>query len=517
MPEGATFDEDEATKAIKFFDDHLHHTQGPKAGEAFTLAPEQAWLVREAFGWKRANGRRLYRTIYVEMGRANGKTQLGAGIAGKLLFADGELDPEVVSAASDRQQARICLDRLKSMIRSDPQGLDKLSAPLRSEIRRTRNARGEKAGGVYKATSSDVSSNWGGSPHGIIFDEVHAQPNRELWDALETAMGKRAQPMLWAFTTAGWDKESLCWELHEHTRELANDTITNHTFLGVVWAAHEDADWTDPQVWRDANPMMGVAFEEEFLAEQCQKALSTPAFQNTFRTMYLSQWVGQQVRFLDMTVWDANDKAPRKPDKVEAFGGLDLSSTTDLSSFVVVSRNGDNVDVHCKLYAPADGLVERERRDRLPYSVWAREGLLTLTPGPTIDQDYIKRDILAAKEQFKLKDVSYDRWNAAKLVKELENEGVVMVQMGQGFASMSAPCKELMRLATEVKLNHGGNKALRSQVSNAAGVIDAQDNIKPDKKNSGSRIDGLVALIMALDGLTRRGRLRHRSVWEDRV
>ena len=515
MADGEYYDELAADKAVKFFE-LLKHTQGPLAGEVFKLRPEQEWLIREAFGWMRADGKRKYRIIFVEMGRGNGKSQLGAGIAGKLLLADGEADPEVLGASSDRRSARkYCLERLKAMIRVEPRLKAKVDL-LRNEIRQ-KEAVGS---GVYEAVSSDVTSNWGGAPHGIIFDEVHAQPNRELWDALETAMGKRAQPMMWGFTTAGWDRTTLAWELHERTREASLGTIEDSEFLGIVWAADEEDDWTDPEVWRKANPMMGYAFEESFVAGKCQKAQNLPTFQNTFRTMYLSQWVGQQVRFIDMAKWDKCATPTLAPSKRQAFGGLDLSSSIDLSAFVIAARDPQDpsiVDVYVKLYAPAEGLHERARRDRLPYEVWAREGILTLTPGDTIDQDVIKRDILEAKDTWELTDVSYDRWNASKLVRELQAEGAIMVQMGQGFASMSAPTKELLKLVIDERLRHGGNPHLRAQVSATAALVDAADNVKPDKAGSGQRIDGVVALIMALDGLSRRGRTTRKSVWEDRT
>lgn len=524
-PPGSYFDKQAADWAIEFFDTYLHHTQGPLAGEAFHLAPEQEWVTREAFGWMRADGRRLVRTVYVEEPRAMGKSQWGAGIAGKLLCADGESDPEIVGAAVDRKQARIILNRLKAMMRMSPE-LSKRATPLRGEIRYTSKTGGE---GWYEATSSDVASAWGGAPHGVIFDEVHAQKSRELWDALITGTGKRRQPMVWAFTTAGWDHESLCWELHEYTRQGAEGSLDDPSFLGVVWAAPEDADWTLPETWRMANPLLEAeagtglaasgaraAVSLDFLERECERAKAIPAFSNTFRTMYLSQWVGQETRFIPMDMWDLCGE-PVRPGKRAAFGGLDLASTTDLAAYAVVSLRDDKVEVDLRVFAPADGLRERVQRDRVPYDVWAREGLLTLTPGRTIRQEAIRQAVLESAGTYDLKDVGYDPWNASELVVDLESDGVQMVQLRQGFSSMSAPTKELLRLVLDQKLRHGGHPILRWMVDNTAPQTDAAGNVKPDKSRSTGRIDGLVASVMAVDGLMRRGRAaKRRSVYEDR-
>lgn len=511
--DGSYFDPDGPKGVLKFFTG-LRHTQGPKAGEPFDLTPEQRWLLREAFGWMRPDGLRKFRIVFTEMGRGNGKSQMGAGVAGYLLLADQEMEPEVVGVAADKRMARkYCLDRLKSMIAANP-ALNNLVDIYRHEIRRKENSRWK---GIYEATSAEATSAWGGAPHGIIFDEVHAQPNRELCDALETAMGKRAQPMMWGFTTAGWNRDSICWELHSITVELAKGAIEDVEFLGVIWAADEEDDWTDPAIWRKANPMMGEAFEEEFIATKCKKAKTTPAFQNTFRTMYLSQWVGQETAFLDMATYDGNDQSPLPPPaKRVAFGGLDLSSTIDLSAFTICTGDPQGkVEFHVQMYAPEEDIIERERRDKLPYRVWVSNGWLKLTPGKTIDQDVIKADIFQAMENWELRDVSYDRWNASKLVRELREEGVEMVEMGQGYASMSAPTKSLLQMIADGNGKFGGNGALRSQFAATQAVTDPAGNIKPDKSKSGSRIDGVVGCIMALDGLNRRGQEERKSAYDE--
>lgn len=507
----AYFDE-RATENVLMFFTGLRHTQGRLAGEEWVLTPEQLWLLRETFGWLRPDGYRKYRVIFVEMGRGNGKSQLGAGIAGYLLLADGEMNPEVVGVAATKPQARkYCFDRLKAMIQVNP-ALASIVDMYRYEIRRRESS---LWGGVYEACSSDVTSNWGGAPHGVVFDEVHAQKNRELWDAMETALGKRNHPMMWGFTTAGWDRTSICWELHERSVELAKGVIEDTEFFGIIWNAAEDEDWTDPAVWRKANPMIGHAFEESFIAAKCKKAQSTPAFQNTFRTMYLSQWVGSETALIAMPMWDANDQSPLPPPGNRVgFGGMDLSSTLDLSAYTIACWNDDKVEFHVKLYAPKEGIIERERRDRLPYRDWVKKGWLTLTEGDTIDQDIIKRDILQSAVVWDLKDVSYDRWNASKLVRELADEGIEMVAMGQGYASMSAPTKALLQLVVDSKILAGGNGALRAQISYTSASTDPSGNIKPDKSKSAARIDGVVSCIMALDGLNRRGAPGKRSAYE---
>jgi phage terminase large subunit-like protein len=263
--------------------------------------------------------------------------------------------------------------------------------------------------------------------------------------------------------------------------------------------------------------MMGVAFEEEFLKSKAEKAVNTPAFQNTFRTMYLSQWVGAETAFVSLPIWDDNDHTTPlpAPGQRTAFGGLDLSSTTDLSAFAILTRNGNKIEIHLMMYAPEEGLVERERRDKLPYREWVRNGWLKLCSGTTIDQDLIKADVYQAMDEWDLVDIGYDRWNASKLVREMTDDGVKMVEFGQGYANMSAPTKSFLQLVAERKFMTGGNLALRTQLSNTSATTDAADNVKPDKAKSSSRIDGVIATIMALDGLNRRGGPSQKSAYEE--
>jgi phage terminase large subunit-like protein len=214
---------------------------------------------------------------------------------------------------------------------------------------------------------------------------------------------------------------------------------------------------------------------------------------------------GQAERYIDMGAWDGCDAEPTSTGT--AFGGLDLSATTDLTAFTMMVNGSD---VYSIAFLPEHGIVERERRDRVPYRLWAEQGYLTLTPGKTIDYAYVKAAILEAAETFDLVDVNFDRWNSSQVVKQLEDEGIEMVQIGQGFASMSSPTKELQHLAVEGKLRHGGNPLLRWCVSNLAVKMDPSGNVKPDRDRSGGRIEPVVALVMALDGWQRRGQQQRR-------
>ena len=358
----------------------------------------------------------------------------------------------------------------------------------------------DNAGGWVRALSRESQGQYGLNLHGLIFDELMLQKTPDLWSALTTSQGSREQPLTFAISTAGWDQESVCFRQRELARQVAEGTVESVGFLGVVYGAEMDADWTDEAVWRSANPSLGETASIDFYREQCARAQAMPTEQNSFRTLLLSQWVGQAERFIDMTAWDRCSAVPDKTGA--AFGGLDLSATGDLTAFTVLV---EGTDIYCWAFLPAEGIVDRERRDRVPYRLWAEQGSLTLTPGAVVDYGYVKAAVLEAAAAFDLKHVAYDRWNSSQIVQELEAEGIEMIGMGQGFASMSAPVKELSRMIVEGKLRHGADPLLRWCASNVAAKVDPAGNVKLDKERSAHRIDPLVALAMAVDGFQRRG------------
>lgn len=478
--------------AVQFFK-ALRHTKGRWAGRPFDLLPWQEKIIRDLFGTLRPDGRRQYRTAYIEIPRKAGKSTLASGIALLLLF-EGEPGAEVYSAAADRDQAAIVFEQAKAMIQGSPE-LARYAEVFKRSITVPR------LGASYKVLSADAPTKHGLNAHGIIFDELHAQPNRELWDVLTTSTGAREQPLVVAITTAGYDRNSICWELHEYARKVLDGIIQDDTFYPVIYAADETDDWTDPVTWHKANPSLGVTVQEEYYRQECEKARQMPAYQNTFRRLLLNQWTGQETRWMDMAAWDATAGivTPEELKGRDCFGGLDLASTTDIAAVVLLFPMDDGTyHVLPHFFIPEDTAREKEKRDRVPYLTWARQGFIHLTPGNVIDYTFIENKVRQLGQQYHVLEWAYDRWNADMLVQRLIEDGAKMIPVGMGYASLSAPTKHLEALVLSRQLVHGGNPVLRWMADNVMVEQDPAGNIKPSKAKSTQKIDGIVALILAL-------------------
>jgi phage terminase large subunit-like protein len=486
------FDEAAADRAEGFFRDCLTHVKGEWSGKPFELADWQRDLViRPLFGWKRADGTRRYRTAYIEVPRKAGKSTLGAGIALYLLLADGEPGAEVVSAAADREQAAIVFDVAAEMVRA--------KAALRDRCRIYRRAIvvPNTASG-YKVISAEAYSKHGLNLHGVIFDELHAQPSRDLWDVLTTSTGARRQPLVVAITTAGYDRNSICWEVHDYAVKVRDGIIDDPSFLPVVFGADAEADWTSPATWSAAHPGLGRTVSLEYMQAECEKAQRLPGYENTFKRLLLNIWTEQHSRWLQMATWDACTGALPDLRGRECFAGLDLSTTTDLSALVLLFPIDGKLYVRPFFWVPQDRIRGRVLRDRVPYDVWVRDGLIEATEGAVVDYEAIRKRINDLATQYRIREIAVDRWNATQLATQLQGDGFEVVAFGQGFASMTAPCRELERLLLGGELVHDGNAVLRWMASNVSVQQDAAGNIKPNKAASTERIDGIVALVMAL-------------------
>ncbi len=499
-----------ADRVITWIERYCCHTKGEWAGKALLLEDWQKDIVRDIFGPRDATGARLVRTSLVGIPRKNGKSTLGAALALYLLIGDGEPGAEVYSVASDREQARIVFGIAQEMVRAGP--LAKYATPRRNwiEVKKTQS--------IYRVLSADAPTKHGLNPHGVIFDELHAQPNRELWDVLTSGQAARRQPLTLAITTAGFDRNTICYEQYDYGRKVATKVVDDPSFHFKWWGVDEGEQWDDPQVWEKANPNFGVSVSPGFLESEAKKAKHQPARQNAFRRLYLNEWTQASDRWLDLGAWDATAGMVDEEQLAGryCFGGLDLASTTDIAALAWDFPNPDGShDVIWRFFVARDQLPDLDKRTAGKASVWAREGWLTVNDGNVIDYAAIHQTINRDGSRFQVRQMAFDRWGSAVFVQALQDDGMPIVQMGQGFQSMSPPTKELERLVLERKYRHGGNPVMRWMVDNVVVRTDPAGNLKPDKQKSTEKIDGVVAGIMALDAATRAAPVR-RSIYEER-
>ena len=491
---------DSGEHAVQFIE-NLRHTTGEWAGERFKLMPWEEKIVRKLFGTLNPDGTRQYRTCYIELPRKNGKSTLAAAIGLYLLFADEEPGAQIYSAANDRNQAALVFNVAAAMVRQSS-ALMKRAKVIDSQKRIVYHSQNS----FYSAISAEAYSKFGYNSHGVIYDELHAAPDRELWDVLTTSFGARRQPLLLCITTAGYDRNSICWEQHDYACKVRDGIITDPTFLPIIYAAPDDADWTDEKVWFDCNPALGVFRSLEEIRTLCAKAQETPALEMTFRRLYLNQWTTSVERWMPMDKWDACGGEINLEDLKgkSCYCGLDLAATTDLTALSLVFPREDGYDVLMRFWIPGDTAREKEHKDRVPYSLWSRQGFIKLTEGNVIDYGYIRQELKELREIYNIREIAFDRWGATKLVQDLQDDGFVVVPFGQGYASMSAPTKELMTLILSGKIRHGGHPVLRWNADNMVVSQDPAGNLKPDKAKATQKIDGCVALIMGLDRATRQ-------------
>ena len=516
MAKTSHYDKDAADYAVMFIES-LCHTKGTWAGKPFELIDWQEQIIRDLFGVLKPNGYRQFNTAYIEIPKKQGKSELAAAVALLLLCGDGEERAEVYGCAADRNQAKIVFDVAVDMVRFCP-ALSKRVKILESQKKITYLPTNSS----YQVLSADVANKHGFNTHGVIFDELHTQPNRKLFDVMLQGSGDaRMQPLYFLITTAGNDTNSICYEVHQKAIDIAEGRKVDPTFYSVIYGAAEDEDWTDPKVWKKANPSLGITVGIDKVKAACESAQQNPGEENAFRQLRLNQWVKQSVRWMPMDKWDKCEFAVNEDDLEGrvCYGGLDLSSTTDITAFVLVFPPEDENDKYIILpyfWIPEDNLDLRVRRDHVPYDVWERQGFLQTTEGNVVHYGYIEKFIESLGERFNIREIAFDRWGAVQMVQNLEGMGFTVVPFGQGFKDMSPPTKELMKLVLEQRIAHGGHPVLRWMMDNIFIRTDPAGNIKPDKEKSTEKIDGAVATIMALDRAIRCGNDNGASVYDNR-
>lgn len=504
---GVWFDQEAVDRVLRAMRS-MRHSKGRWAGVHFEPEPWQVeHIIAPAFGWKHPDGTRVVREVWVELPRKNGKSTLAAALALVLLVADGEMGAEVYSAATGKDQARIVFSEAKNMGSRTPALKGKLR--LLADVITV-----PKTAGIYRVLSKVADAAHGLNVSGYTIDEVHVHRSRELIDVITTGTGAREQPLGFFLTTADDDDPtSIYAEYHDdviaQAEQVEAGTVPfDPTFYGVIFGAPDEADPFDERTWEAANPGLDVTVLRPYLAKQAAKAKRTPSFLPTFCRLHLNQRGRSNERWLPLDDWRGAGGTVPKLDGERCFGGLDLSSTDDLTAWLLVFPRTitwrdvkphqvvEGYDVLARFWLPR-AAVERRPKLRPMLEAWERAGWLTVTDGDVVDFDRVEHDIGVDAERFDVVEFAYDPWQAENLRQRLLDGGLLGWKCSQRMASMAAPSQEVERLVGLRGFRHGGNPVLTWCVANAKAKRDTEGNVKPDKAKSSEKIDGVTALVMA--------------------
>lgn len=498
------YDKKKADRAVTFIE-NLCHTKGKWAGTPFWLLPWQEQLIRDIFGIVKPDGNRQFRTAFVEICKKVGKSELAAAVALYLLYADNEPSAEVYGAAADRQQASIVFDVAKQMVEMSPALMKR--SKLMGATKRIVNY---SNAGYYQVLSAEVGGKHGFSVSGLVFDEIHTQPNRQLYDVLtKGSSDARQNPLHFIITTAGNDRHSIAYELHTKAVDILEGRRVDPTFYPVVYGLKDDEDWEDEANWYKVNPSLGYTVDIERLRDAYREAKQNPADEITFKWLRCNMWVSSTVAWISDAIYMRGNE-PIDMDALagrDCYAGLDLSSTGDITALVLIFPPRDEEEKYVLLpyfWIPEETIPRRVKANSVPYDIWEKQGYIMSTEGNVIHYDFIEKFIMDLSEKYHILEIAVDRWNATQMIQNLEGEGFTIVPFGQGFSSMSAPTKEFYRLLMEGRIIHGGNPVLRWMAGNVVIDTDPAGNIKVTKAKSKEKIDGIVAAIMALDRCIRQ-------------
>ena len=490
---GLYFDEHAAQYALDFYD-LTRHVKGELTGQAIELEAWQGFIIANLYGWKwKASGLRRFRTAYNEVARKNAKSTLSSGIGLFMTGFDGEGGPEVYSAATSKDQAKIVFGDARRMGLGSPV-LKKRLEILKHDIEDEHN------GGRFRALASDADNLDGLNPHCAIVDELHAHKSREVWDVLETAVGARSQPLLWAITTAGFNREGICYEIRGYVTKILEGSIQDDTTFGIIYTLDDGDDWKDSDVWLKSNPNLGVSVKPDDIARLALKAEATPTALNNFLTKRLNIWCNAATAWLNMDDWQ---KCPDILDDDKLSGlpcwiGVDLAQKLDLAAVVAVFLDGDEIHVKPLFYLPENSINRKQGSLGNLYKTWADAGHLKLTEGDSIDYDVIEDDIRELLSRYDVQEVCFDPWGAIQISQNLIKDNAPVVHVGMTVKNLSEPMKEFESKIVKRKFHHPRNPVLDWNASNVVAKVDANDNIFPRKETADNKIDGIVAIILGL-------------------
>lgn len=490
------FDEKEASRPCWFIE-NLTHTKGELAGRAIHLEPWQCFLLTTLFGWKAKAGNRRFRSAYVEVARGNGKSTLLSGIGLFCLCADHEPGAEVYSFATTREQAKIVFGDAQTMARGnralqEAYGLEVTAHALYVPATNS----------TFQAKSAEGSTLDGLNTHLAIIDELHAHKKRDVFDVVETSLGKRRNSLMVSITTAGVDRTGICYEQRTLVTKILSGSLQDESYFGIIYTLDPDDDWKSDEALAKANPNWGVSVRPEVIRALQAKAIATPSAENNFKTKHLDVWCNADVGWMDMKAWDACvDESLDESDfdGEPCWLGLDLASTSDMTAKVKIFQR--KIDGSSHYYLFGDYWLPRtaiERGVNSQYQGWKYLGDLHVCEGPVTDFAEIRDSILEDCGRYSVQSVAYDPFQAVQLSKELSDDGVPMVLCKQTVANLSDPMKQFQALVLDHRLHFNGDPVLTWMVSNVVCHVDVKENIYPRKDAPENKIDGVVAGIMAL-------------------
>ena len=500
---GLVFSPDHAWHVIRFIERYFVHVKGDSAGRPILLDPWQKFWTAVLYGWRRQDGRRRFTRAYEEVARKNGKSTWKAPQGAYLFMMDGEAGAEVYAVASTREQA---MTVFKVAFENFKRWASKSSGVARSFriFGGLNQERIEAGASVFKPMASNADAQDGFNPSAVLYDELHAQKSREQWDVLESGFGARSQPLLSAITTAGFILDGICTEIRRYLIGVLEGRRQDDDFFGYIYTLEEGDDPFVERNWIKANPGLGSAKSLDYMRTQARKARALPSALANFKTKDLNIWVNDAEGWFDLDVWDRGGKKFHKELLAgrECYGGLDLASVRDLTSFSLVfppvESDGDWY-VLGWTWCP-NARVDAQADDAAPYDRWASEGWLTVTEGDVTDYGPVQETILAACQTYAVKEIGFDRWNAQQLSNDMMERGVPLVEVPQNTGGMYPGAKKLEELVYGKRWRHGGNPLMRWAAGNVALLYDSNGNFRPDKKRSkqNGRIDPIVSTVMAL-------------------
>lgn len=484
-----------STRIINFIERVCTHVKGDLAGQPFLLEDWQKEFIHQLFGTMNANGLRQYRTSYVQIPRKNGKSNLSAALALAALFVDKEQGAEIYCCASSRDQAKIVFEVAKQMVRNSKVLSRECNVFQNSIVKNGTNS-------FLKAVAAEAGLLHGANASFVVYDELHVAKTDELWNVMSTSMGARSQPMMIAITTAGvFDPNSICYKLYEYGKKVRDGVIDDETFLPLIYEADPEDDIHDVETWKKANPNFGISIKPEYFEKMAKESKSLISTEIAFRQLHLNQWVNSLSGWIPDDEWmassgsiDFDQLRGRK-----CYAGLDLAATEDVTAFVMAFKmDDDTIKIVPKMFVSEAAVERRRTQTGGSYDQFVASGELIVTEGNSTDYAVIQRVIMECAELYDIQSVAFDRWNSNSLVQFLTDKGIEMDPFGQGFISMTSPIKNAEILVKKKQLHHGGNGMLRWMVGNVVVKKDDADNVKFSKAKAGDKIDGIIAMIMAL-------------------